>query len=255
MGDYKPMNTYKSSAELKGLSKDQLFGHYGTAIGAVLLVAITTLFVTYLPSMLISARNIPELIIYYMISFIVSLLTGILASGEAYLYLKLICGQPVSAGDVFYGFRSYPDKAILLQFVLSSLTYVCSAPALVFYYLYLTTYHTYYILLMSITFVIGMAILIVISLMLSQVFYLLQDFPQYSAKELMKLSCQIMKGHKGRLFYISISFLPLYLLGAFSFFIAYLWLIPYSNTVMTNFYMDLMKNRVNTPKQGNMDML
>ena len=205
--------------------------------------------------MLITARNIPELIIYYMISFLVSLLTGILASGEAYLYLKLICGQPISAGDVFYGFKSYPDKAILLQFVLSSLTYICSAPALVFYYLYLTTYRTVYILLMSIAFVIGMAILVVISLMLSQVFYLLQDFPQYSAKELMKMSCQVMKGHKGRLFYLSISFLPLYLLGIFSFFIAYLWLVPYSNTVMTNFYMDLMKNRANTRQQENAQRL
>ncbi len=249
------MNIYKSSAELKGLSKDQLFGHYGAVTGAVFLVASVTLFVTYLPSMLITARNIPELIIYYMISFLVSLLTGILASGEAYLYLKLICGQPISAGDVFYGFKSYPDKAILLQFVLSSLTYICSAPALVFYYLYLTTYRTVYILLMSIAFVIGMAILVVISLMLSQVFYLLQDFPQYSAKELMKMSCQVMKGHKGRLFYLSISFLPLYLLGIFSFFIAYLWLVPYSNTVMTNFYMDLMKNRANTRQQENAQRL
>ena len=57
------------------------------------------------------------------------------------------------------------------------------------------------------------------------------------------MSRQIMKGHKGRLFYISISFLPLYLLGIFSFFIAFLWLLPYTNTVMANFYMDLMKNR------------
>lgn len=238
-----PMNTYKSSAKLKGISKEQLFGHYNTVIGALLLVGIITLFIVYIPSMFITARNIPELIIYYLISFIVSLFTGLLTSGEAFLYLKLICGQPISAGDIFYGFKACPDKAILLQFVFSLLTYICMAPSAVFYYLYLTTYQAVYMLLMSLFSVIGAIIIIIANLMLSQVFYLLHDFPQYSAKELLKMSRQIMKGHKGRLFYIHLSFLPLYLLGLLSFCIAFLWLIPYTNTVLANFYMDLMKNR------------
>ncbi len=244
------MNTFKSSAELKGISKDQLFGHYGTMVGALLLMGLAALLITYIPSMLITAQTIPELIIYYLISFIVSLLVGILASGEAYLYLKLICGQPVFAGDIFYGFKAHPDKAILLQFVLSLTTYIGSAPMMIFYYLYLTTARTSYLLLMSIFCVIGMAVIFIINLMLSQVFFLLQDFPQYSAKELLKMSCRIMKGHKGRLFYISVSFLPLYMLGTFSFCIAFLWLIPYTNTVMANFYMDLMKNRNRIQKQN-----
>lgn len=244
------MNTFKSSAELKGISKDQLFGHYGTMVGALLLMGLAALLITYIPSMLITAQTIPELIIYYLISFIVSLLVGILASGEAYLYLKLICGQPVFAGDIFYGFKAHPDKAILLQFVLSLTTYIGSAPMMIFYYLYLTTARTSYLLLMSIFCVIGMAVIFIINLMLSQVFFLLQDFPQYSAKELLKMSCRIMKGHKGRLFYISVSFLPLYILGTFSFCIAFLWLIPYTNTVMANFYMDLMKNRNRIQKQN-----
>ena len=117
---------------------------------------------------------------------------------------------------------------------------------MIFYYLYLTTASPVYMLLMSIFLVISAIIIAVTRLLLSQTFFLLQDFPQYSAKELMKMSCQIMKGHKGRLFYIAVSFLPLYLLSAFSFFIAFFWLVPYTNAVMANFYMDLMKNRNQT---------
>lgn len=237
------MNTYKSSTELKGISKEQLFGHYGTTIGALLLVGFITLVVTHIPSIFITVKSVPELIIYYLISFIISLFIGIFASGEAFLYLKLTCGQPIFIGDVFYGFRVYPDKAIILQFVFSTLTYTCLAPTVIFYYLYSMTYQAIHMLLMSVFCVIGVAVIIIASLMLSQVFYLLQDFPQYSTKELMRMSCQIMKGHKGRLFYIQLSFLPLYLLGILSFCIAFLWLVPYTNAVMTNFYMDLMKNR------------
>lgn len=237
------MNTYKSSAELKGISKEQLFGHYGTVIGALFLMGIISLIVNSIPSRLINASNIPELIIYYLISFVISLFLGIFNSGEAFLYLKLICRQPISAGDIFYGFKVYPDKAILLQFALSLIIYICLTPVMIFYYLYLTASLPVYMLFMSIFLVIGAIIITIASLMLSQTFFLLQDFPQYSAKELIKMSCQIMKGHKGRLFYIQISFLPLYMLSAFSFFIAFLWLVPYTNAVLANFYMDLMKNR------------
>lgn len=240
------MNTYKSSAELKGMSKEQLFGHYSTVIGAMFLIGIISLVANSIPSTLVVASSIPELIIYYLISFVITLFLGIFNSGEAFLYLKLICRQPVSAGDIFYGFKVYPDKAILLQFVRSLITYICLTPVMIFYYLYLTTASPVYMLLMSIFLVISAIIIAVTRLLLSQAFFLLQDFPQYSAKELMKMSCQIMKGHKGRLFYIAVSFLPLYLLSAFSFFIAFFWLVPYTNAVMANFYMDLMKNRNQT---------
>lgn len=237
------MNKYKSSAQLKGVAKDQLFGHYGTTIGALLLVGIITLIISSMPNWFVSANSIPELIIYYLISFIISLFIGIFSSGEAFLYLKLTCGQNVSVKDVFTGFRVYPDKAIMIQLVFSLLTYICRAPMMIFYYLFLTTGTVNYMLFLSIFCVAGSAVSIVVGLMFSQAFYLLQDFPQYSAKDILKMSRQIMKGHKGRLFYISLSFLPLYLLGIFSFFIVYLWLMPYTNAVMANFYMDLMKNR------------
>ncbi len=205
--------------------------------------------ITGLPDWFVSANSIPELIIYYLISFIISLFTGIFSSGEAFLYLKLTCGQQVSVKDVFSGFQVYPDKAIILQLVFSALAYIAQMPMMIFYYLFLTTGQVNYMLLLSIFCVAGSSVAIVVGLMFSQAFYLLQDFPQYPAKDLLKMSRQIMKGHKGRLFYISLSFLPLYLLGIFSFFIVYLWLIPYTNAVMANFYMDLMKGRSQTPSQ------
>lgn len=238
------MNSFKSSAELKGMAKEQLFGKYGTVIGASLLFLMITLLMTYLPKFVIGTNSLPGLIIYYLVSFIISIFSGIFASGKAFLYLKLTCRQPISVGDIFYGFKVFPDKALLIQLVLSLVSYICHAPMLIFYRLYFRhPQDTVYLLLMSIFTVIGMAVIIIVQLMLSQAFYLLQDFPQYSAKELLKMSRQIMKRHKGRLFYIQMSFIPLFLLGFYSCCIAFLWIIPYANTVQANFYMDLMKNR------------
>ena len=85
--------------------------------------------------------------------------------------------------------------------------------------------------------VIGMCIYIPLSLGLSQAYYLLLDFPQYSAMELMKLSFRIMKGHKWEL-----SFLPLGFLCLLSFGIGTLWLVPYMNMTQTLYFLDLMQN-------------
>lgn len=240
------MNIYKSSAELKGMAKEQLFGKYGTVIGAVLLVGIFNSLLVFIPNFITNTGTIPGLIIYYLVSFILSLFAGIFSSGRAFLFLKVTCRQPVSAGDIFYGFKAHPDKALVIQFVLALASYLLLAPLYIFNYLFASTQNVIYFLMMSVFCILGYTVLVIISLMLSQSFFLLQDFPQYSAKELMKMSCRIMKGHKGRLFYIQLSFLPLYLLGILSCCIAFLWIVPYINTTMANFYMDLMKNRNQT---------
>lgn len=231
------------------MAKEQLFGKYATAIGASLLINLIMGSMVFVLQICNAATtggvlSTPQLIIYYLISFIISLFGGIIASGEAFFYLKITCLQPVSVNDIFYGFRVYPDKALLIQLVLSLVSSVCQIPMMIFYTLYiLNPENAVYLLLMSVFSVIGFTVMMAVNLMLSQTFYLLQDFPQYTAKELLKMSRRIMKGHKGRLFYICVSFLPLYILGFFSCCIAFLWITPYVNTVMANFYMDLMRNQ------------
>ena len=71
-----------------------------------------------------------------------------------------------------------------------------------------------------------------------QAYYLLLDFPQYNAMELMKLSFRIMKGHKWELFCLQMSFLPLGFLCLLSFGIGSLWLVPYMNMTQTLYFLD-----------------
>ncbi len=246
------MNSYKSSAELKAMAKEQLFGNYGTVIGAFLLVTLISLCMTGISELVIGIDTIPGLLIYYLVNFIISLFAGIFVSGEAYMYLKLTCRQKISVSDVFYGFKVYPDKALTIQFVITLISYVCLAPMTIFNILFMNDpTNAVYMLLMTIFMIIGMVISTIVSLMFSQAFFLLQDFPQYSAKELLKMSCQIMKGHKGRLFYIQLSFVPLFLLGILSCCIAFLWIIPYMNAVTSNFYMDVMSKRRTASQENN----
>lgn len=239
------MNKYKSSAMLKADAKEQLFGKYGTCIGATVIIWLFTMLLTFIPSFLIPMDSIFNIVIYYLVAFIISLFSGIFVSGQAFFYLKISCGQPVSVGDIFFGFRSHPDKALLIQMILSLIVYACLAPSIIFSQIFAKDFSAIWMLLFSAALILGMIIYIWVSLLFSQTFYLLQDFPSYSTKQLLKMSGKIMKGHKGRLFYIGMSFLPLYLLGILSCCIAFLWITPYMNAVMANFYMDIVKNRNN----------
>ena len=181
--------------------------------------------------------------------FLVSVLMGLFTSGSCYLYLKIICGHPVGVGDLFYGFQLCPDKAIVIQGWITIITYVSNLPQIVLTYKltgYVTKFQTDKMLALmlpySLSLILSGMAAVFLELFYAQAFYLLHDFPQYTAKELLKKSRRLMVHHKGRLFYIYVSFLPLILLGVLSFGLAFLWIIPYIAATETEFFLDLVKN-------------
>ena len=61
----------------------------------------------------------------------------------------------------------------------------------------------------------------------------------------MLYAIRLMKGNMGRLFYIEVSFIPLFLLGVLSLGIGLLWITPYLNATLANFFLDLMEQNRN----------
>lgn len=241
------MKQFKSSAELKASAREHLLGHYGTVIGAEVLLLGLTGSVSLAVSLLVDITTVIGSIIYYTILFFVSILMGLFTSGTCYLYLKLICGRPVSVSDLFYGFQLTPDKAITMQAWFSLLTYAASLPQFILTYEISavgTNAQKMLSLLLpySLSLILSGVVSVVLGLLYAQAFYLLHDFPQYTAKELLQKSRRLMVHHKGRLFYLYVSFLPLMLLGLFSFGLALLWVIPYMNATQAEFFLNLIQN-------------
>ncbi len=252
------MNQFKSSAELKASAREHLLGHYGTAIGAYVIVACLMGVVTVAVSLIVDIRTVIGTIIYYAIMFLVSVLMGLFTSGSCYLYLKIICGRPVSVGDLFYGFQLCPDKAIVIQAWITLITYVVNLPEIILTYKftsYAASYQTDKMLSLMLPYALSLILSGVVSVMLdlfyAQTFYLLHDFPQYSAVELLKKSRRLMVHHKGRLFYLYVSFLPLILLGILSFGLALLWILPYMAATEAEFFLDLIRNKGGVAKSSN----
>jgi len=77
---------------------------------------------------------------------------------------------------------------------------------------------------------------IVKALSYSQAMYILAENPDIGAREAINRSKAMMEGHKMELFVLGLSFIGWHLLGAVTIGIAYIYVLPYMNATMANFY-------------------
>lgn len=234
------MHTKKTSAMLKQGARGIMIGKYRNAISILLASDLIINTISVLSAT--SNDSYAGIAIGLAISFILVLLRTILNVGQCSFYLNVACGQKYEFSNLFTGFKVHPDKIIITQVIIQLLTALPLLPAIgVMWY----SFKAYNII---VVFLIGCILLIIgaglswwIYLRYSQVYYLLLDFPDYSAKELLKMSWRLMKGHCGRLLYIQVSFLPLMLAGLVSLGIGFLLIKPYQYMTYTLFYLDLIQ--------------
>ncbi len=252
------MNEYSKRYELKDRAKDTLRGNYGILIlGSFLFSLIICLvififgfafFISLVASMYSgSPYSVACFRIFQAGLLIGQLLSGFLTFGISYLCLKLACGQPGSYMDVFYGFRRENlPKTLLLSAVQVLLNVLCLAPYEYLRTRYLNVQGLQWLLAALLALVIGYAIYIPISLTFDITYYLLLDFPDKKAAEIIRDSFRVIRGHRGRFFLLQCSFIPLYLLCELSLGIGFLWLTPYIHMTLVLFYLDLFH-----PGKGN----
>lgn len=179
----------------------------------------------------------------YCLQIILNIFVTVFHIGMSLFCLNMACGRTFRISDVFYGFRHDFGKSLKLTSLIVLVSQICDLPLNILLYLVERRASSELILGASAFLAICVAVYIPISLSLSQIFLLTLDFPIYSAGEIIKLSTRIMSGHKSRLFYIRLSFLPLILLSLLSLGIGNLWLMPYMNLTYTLFFLNLMQAR------------
>lgn len=255
------MNLFQSRPELKDRAKDIMTGKYSSAIFCLLLrsmlmmffssmlLSITTQVVSLLQTSISAAYNtIFSQIVSYIIALFFSIITTVFNIGFCLFFLNAACNQRFSSANLFYGFQQDFGKSFGICSVLVITKTICLLPCDILLYLYQTNAlnGTSWLPQLFILLIIGIIVYIPLSLGLSQCYYLMLDFPQYSAGKIIQLSFRIMKGHKLRLFCLEASFIPLLLINMFTFGIGSLWLTPYITMTRTVFFLDLMN-----PKKQN----
>lgn len=253
------MENYKSNAELRRLARIQMSGRLGTLIGAMLIEYAITYLAVFLVSRIIPPISPAGTILNYIVTFIIQLLAFVLQVGTCLLHLHAACDMPCSIADLFYGFQNSPDKAIKIGAVLAVINAVCMLPCdfmqrdlslilnieittisqLEAVYRSLASFYMVMLLCMIVYFVVTLAFF--------PVFYMILDFPNYTAGTILKESILLMKGSKLRYVSLQLGFLPLLLLSIPTCGIALLWIIPYVEMASANFYLDLVSTHKNAP--------
>lgn len=249
------MKQYESSSNLKDKAKGLLMGHWGSAVLYVMtmlcivltfafIIAFAFVFGEYL--LFGEETTLLTTIINYIVSGVLSCITGVFHAGTALFFLNIACGKEPSLKNMFYCFT---NNSFLKCLAISTATalpeLIMMFPAEILTYLYESTDKLAIGGASVLAGIIGIVIYFPISYALSMSFYLMLDFPERSAAEILKLSLKITKGHKRRLLYIDLSFIPLMLLAYCTCGIGFLWFTPYMNMVYVLFFLDLMKPKNN----------
>lgn len=234
------MKRYKSNAILRDQAKEKLTGKYGNAIFALILVSAVTGTISGTVTSFIPAGGWFGNIVSILLTAVVSIFLGVMQTGIAYYFLNVACDMKHASWDVFYGFQENAGRSIQVSLVHVVLETVCTLPFQILMHVFINSFNYKYLLFAYAAMFIGYAVMTPFSLAISQSYYLLLDFPDSTARDVIETSIRIMKGHKWRLFKLELSFLPLHILCMLSLGIGYLWLNPYMRMTYTLFFLDLM---------------
>lgn len=233
------MNSYKTTTELKSIARELLLGKYGIYIATTAIVELIIVSISLIVSYALPTGTVWGIVFNLVITFIITLISSVFSLGLNYFTLNICRKQPYKISNIFYGFSSHPDKAIAGQFFLTVIDVVCYLPAVLFWILYTISQTTGFLMVIaSLLLVIGATVSVIVHLSLDFVFYTMLDYPAATVKELFRYCYDVMRGHRIKLFYLYVSFLPLYMLGLLSMGIGLVFVVPYQKVAIAQFYQD-----------------
>lgn len=206
-----------SISKLKAKARNDLKGKYEeTIIMLLVYFAISRVSNYVLANLneLIGISKVSALMVEYVLSLALS---GIFGYGITSYYLKISRGEEVTFKELF------------------------SKTNLALPYIFLSVVTGIFIFLWSLLFIIPG---IIASISYSLVHFIKLDNPELNEFEVIRRSKEMMKGHKMAYLILCLSFIGWEILGVFTFGILYVWLIPYMNVTMANFYNQLKQEKI-----------
>ncbi len=184
--------------------------------------------------------DICYVVITTLIAALFSLIGDMFAAGLCLFFLKTATGMQVMSGDLFYGFRNDPQKVFKISLLLYAPVLILSIPFNIFVELHTLTSDKKYLYLAIAFILLAFICAIWMHLNFGLSYYMMLDFPGFSATETMGITRKKMQGHKARLLALELRFIPLALLGILSFGIGFLWIYPIVEESRSLFFLNLM---------------
>lgn len=219
-------------SDIRARARANLQGHWGISVAAAFVAAI-------FGALLIGSGNIVEIVEKFSEEAPprTGTILALIASGVSALSLvKLILGGVVQLGYSRFLLNQHDGREYEVKDLFSQFDRFSAG----FLQLFL---RNLFVILWSLLFVIPG---IVKSFSYAMTPFILTDHPQMTAQEAIRLSQEMMDGHKGELFTLGLTFLGWELLNAFTLGIGSFWLNPYKNAAYAAFYRELTANQRQT---------
>lgn len=246
----------RTPAGLRAAARSALLGHLGLCVGAVFLYSLIEFLLSGIVTGVLSSSDMISFLLNIALSYLSAVFMGIFQTGLCLLFLKRIFGQEASLADLFWGFKESPDRIVKLQAALSAMQLAGLLPAQIYMSFFYQGNALSLLELMRmdqagfVRFVsvygglslLGTLVQFVVSLFFGLSYYVLLDMPDMTTGQILARSAQLMRGCKGKMFMLVLSFVPLYLIGFLSFGIANLWVMAYEHAAMAAFYRDRIES-------------
>ncbi len=230
----RPMTPHLFRADCKAEGRNALLGHLGTAVGASaafwgILILMRLLIMNVLPE----GNGLLITLLAELLTLFVCVFSGIYEYGLTCIFMKLQYQQEAVFSDLFLGIHENQDKLVKISLVQGGLGMLAMLPSLIasFYAGGAAGFGTMLLLMAA-----GTAATVYISLGFYPSFYILLDYPNLNAGEVIKRSWRMMKGHKKELLMLELSFLPYLIPTVLSFGLAGLWVFAYIRSTMAAYY-------------------
>lgn len=233
------MNQKKKCKELKRISRENLNGRYKLTMAAFLTILLINLLTdlpfTYLLGNVYATTT--QTVIYHIAEALLAIVVGVLQMGLIYFHLTIARKSDAHLIDVFYCFRYHSNRyfgAYIIYYVISM---IAKAPFLVARAFFGFKGDSFYtaIGLTSISVVLN----IIVFVLLAFYMYLIISREDLGVFACLAASVKLIHGNKLSLIYIYLSFVGLLVLCLLSLGIGFLWVEPYFQQTLANFYLDV----------------
>jgi len=259
------MRSKASVSELKSKAKEQLLGNYSIVIVSFVLNFVISYAILSLVSGAITSLAIGKTasegsgqlnammsdpdasflmsILSYIVMAVVTPILAVITTGFTYILREISYGRGTKSSDIFYAVKNHPDKVIIIALINYGVQMVLNIPMMIMNRKIMPNPSGKDFLIFMIVVVIASILNCIYLLYVSQSYLVYLDNTELSAIDCLKRSISIMKGNAWRLFYLTLTFAGYIVLVIVSLGIASLWIIPYMQMTMINFYRDLNENR------------
>ena len=237
-----------TSSQLKANARESLKGKWGKSA----LITLVNLIIIYIISFVLAFIPLVGPIASYIISLPLSY-------GLIVVFIKLKRGEEVSCVDFLnFGFSKFGKVwsvfgNMILKLIVPAVLLVVSIIIMVFggtggflaYIFDLSSISSEFFgltLIGTIGYIVCLIYLVIKGFLYSLSFYILNDTPDKTGREIVEESAKLMKGNRWNFFWLGLTFIGWSILATFTFGIGLFWLMPYIQVTYVAFYESLIES-------------